>query len=102
MDKLSNRKWAGFLNALARKVNPWLNPKGEIVLRPYYWTMRQSEYATDIMFKDKQSLEEIYPALIRYAIEELGTEDILRFCLEPRGLTSKARFVPAFNAAGKD
>jgi hypothetical protein len=79
MDKLSNRKWAGFLNALARRVNPWLNPKGEIVLRPYYWTMRQSEYATDIMFKDQQSLEEIYPALIRYAIEELGTEDILRF-----------------------
>lgn len=79
MDKLSNRKWAGFLNALARRVNPWLNPKGEIVLRPYYWTMRQSEYATDIIFKDQQSLEEIYPALIRYAIEELGTEDILRF-----------------------
>jgi hypothetical protein len=41
--------------------------------------MRQSEYATDIMFKDQQCLEEIYPALIRYAIEELGTEDVLRF-----------------------
>jgi hypothetical protein len=79
MDRLSTRKWAGFLNALARRVNPWLNPKGELVLKPYYWTMRATEFATDIMFKDRQSLEEIYPALIRYAIEELGSEDLLRF-----------------------
>lgn len=79
MDKLTSRKWAGFLNALARHVNPWLRPKGELVLKPYYWTMRASEYATDIMFKDQDSLEEIYPALLRYAIEELSSEDVLRF-----------------------
>lgn len=79
MDKLSERKWKKFLDAFARRMNPWLNPKGDLVLKPYYWTMRASEYATDIMFKDQQSLEEIYPALIRYSIEELGTEDVLRF-----------------------
>jgi hypothetical protein len=79
MDNLTNRKWKKFLDALARRTNPWLNPKGELVLKPYYWTMRASEYATDIMFKDQESLEEIYPALIRYTIEELGTEDVLRF-----------------------
>jgi hypothetical protein len=79
MEGLTTRNWSGFLNALAKKVNPWLNPKGKVVLRPYYWTVRESEYATDIMFDSQKSLEAIYPRLIRYAIEELGTEDILRF-----------------------
>src|SRR5262249_39567523 len=77
-------KWSSFLNALARKVNPWLNPKGKVVLRPYYWTVRESEYATDIMFDKKESLDAIYPRLIRYAIEELGTEDTLRFLSHAR------------------
>lgn len=79
MDQLTAREWSTFLNALARKVNPWLNPKGKVVLRPYYWTVRQSEYATDILFENKKSLDSVFPGLIRYAIEELGTEDVLRF-----------------------
>src|SRR5262249_2970235 len=29
MDKLTTRKWERFLSALARRVNPWLNPKGD-------------------------------------------------------------------------
>jgi hypothetical protein len=79
MDELTTRDWSHFLNELARKVNPWLNPKRKIVLRPYYWTARQTEYATDIMFDNKESLGAIFPELIRYAIEELNTEDVLRF-----------------------
>jgi hypothetical protein len=83
-DQLDELKWVGMLEAMAQRVNPWLNPEGELVLKPYYWTMRQSEYATDILFKDDQSLEEVYPDLIHFAIEEFTTEDILRFLSGPK------------------
>lgn len=45
----------------------------------YYWTIRQSEYATDVMFKSEQKLAEIHPRLCRQAIERLSSEDVLRF-----------------------
>jgi hypothetical protein len=41
-EQLTTRNWTSFLHALARKVNPWLDPKGELVLRPYYWTIREA------------------------------------------------------------
>jgi hypothetical protein len=66
-------------DALARRVNPWLGQRSEIVLRPYYWTIRQGEYATDILFRDQQALADIYPALLDHAIKHFHTEDVLRF-----------------------
>ena len=78
-DQLITKNWSSFLHALARKVNPWLDPQGEIVLRPYYWTIREGEYATDILFADPQALADIYPALIDHAIKQFHSEDVLRF-----------------------
>ena len=63
-DQLVERKWKPFLDALARRVNPWLERKSAMVLKSYYWTIRQGEYATDILFRNAQSLAEIYPALV--------------------------------------
>jgi len=78
-EQLVARKWKPFLDALARRVNPWLERKSELVLRPYYWTIRQGEYATDILFRDQQALADIYPALLDHAIRHFHTEDVLRF-----------------------
>lgn len=78
-DQLVERKWKPFLDALARRVNPWLERNSEIVLRPYYWTIRQGEYATDILFRDASALAAIYPALLDHAIKHFHTEDVLRF-----------------------
>lgn len=78
-DQLVTRKWKPFLDALARRVNPWLERKSEIRLRPYYWTIRQGEYATDILFRDPQALADIYPALLDHAIKHFQTADVLRF-----------------------
>lgn len=78
-DQLVTRKWKPFLDALARRVNPWLERKSEIRLHSYYWTIRQGEYATDILFRDSQALADIYPALVAHAINHFHTEDVLRF-----------------------
>ncbi len=78
-DRLTQRRWPRFLNVLARRVNPWLDPKSGLDLHGYYWSVRQGEYATDVMFKDAQSLSEVYPRLVDHAIQRFGCQDILRF-----------------------
>jgi len=79
LDRLLSLKWKRCLDPLARRVNPWLDPKGEVVFWPYYWTIRESEFATDIMFRDRASLAEIYPALVNHAIQGMSCKDVLRF-----------------------
>jgi hypothetical protein len=80
IDKLESYDWDRFLNPLAHLINPLLEKKpGLKDLKGYYWSVRQSEYAIDVLFRDQASLDEIYPSLIRHAIEEFGSDDILRF-----------------------
>ena len=78
LSRLTRRRWGRFLNTLARRVNPLL---ADMFAAPhgYYWTLAQSEYATDVMFRDTASLKAVYPALLRHAIEQLTCEDVLRF-----------------------
>jgi hypothetical protein len=80
LDRLQTRSWVGVLNRLARRVMPWLRsgtsgPK----LRPYYWTLRQGEYATDVIFKDDQALAAVYPHLLDHALRHFSCRDTLRF-----------------------
>lgn len=79
LDDLESRKWPRFLNRLARQVNPWVVPGNRLSLYGYYWTVRQSEYATDVMFRDAASLEALYPALVDHAIRHFHSPDVLRF-----------------------
>ena len=76
MDQLLARKWDRFLNALARRVNPL---PAKLKLFGYYWSVRESEYATDVMFKDAQALQRLYPSLAEHAIKRFSCQDVLRF-----------------------
>lgn len=73
---LEKRKWERLLNALARRVNPL---PAEQNLHGYYWSLRESEYATDVMFKDAATLQRLYPALVDHAIKQFSCHDTLRF-----------------------
>jgi hypothetical protein len=76
MHELERRHWERVLGALASRVNPLL---GRLDLRPYYWSIRESEYATDVMFKDEAALEQVYPALADHAIKRFSSRDAMRF-----------------------
>jgi hypothetical protein len=78
-DSLSEMKLAPVLSAFAERVNPWLSKKASVVLHPYYWTIRQGEYATDVLFRDRESLADVYPALAHHAIEQFSCDDVMRF-----------------------
>jgi hypothetical protein len=79
LDKLIDRRWARTLDALARRVNPLTGRSGGMDLRGYYWSIRESEYATDVMFKDAASLKAIYPELIDHAMKRMDSQEVLRF-----------------------
>lgn len=79
LDELLDFDWQGFLTAYAQRVNPWARPDNSLGLRAYYWTFRQTEYATDLVFRDDQALARIYPALVRHAVEQFDCPNLLRF-----------------------
>jgi len=79
MRRLETRKWERVLSTLARRVNPLPGPRGGLELRGYYWSIRESEYATDVMFRDATALQRVYPALLDHAIKRFNSQDVLRF-----------------------
>jgi hypothetical protein len=76
-DDLIDWPWEAWLRRLARRINPWVAPGG--VFHDYYWTVRQSEYATDVLWADAAALRACYPALVRHGIETFQSDDVLRF-----------------------
>lgn len=46
---------------------------------PYYWSVAQSEWATDIIFRDPPTLAPLYPRLVQHAITSFGSPDVMRF-----------------------
>ena len=74
-DRLPTFSWEPWLTRYARLVNPWL---GEL-FRGYYWSVRESEFATDVIFATAADLQAVYPRLLQHAIEHFTTGDILRF-----------------------
>lgn len=73
---LDTRPWARVLRAWATRVNPLLRRQQ---LRPYYWGLEESEYATDILFRNEASLQGLYPALVTHACHHFHAPDVLRF-----------------------
>jgi len=79
MDRLVELPWAKILNRWAQAVNPWLAAGARPRLRSYYWTVRQGEYASDVLFGSAEALAEVYPALCRHALEQFSSPQVLRF-----------------------
>jgi hypothetical protein len=77
-DDLIDWPWEQWLRRLGQFVNPWIRRK-EGLFHDYYWSVRQSEYATDVMFRDTAAVHAVYPALLRHGIELFHSEDVLRF-----------------------
>lgn len=79
LDQLTTRRWAPLLRRLAERVNPLVRRATGLSLRSYYWSLQESEVATDVLFQTPAELAAIYPALTRHAIDAFGSEDVLRF-----------------------
>lgn len=76
-DSMLDTSWVKVCNHFAKLVNPLL--RDILDTSNYYWTVRQGEYATDIMFRDAKALAEVYPHLVHHATMTFGSESLLRF-----------------------
>lgn len=76
-DAMLDTNWPRVLNHFAKLVNPIL--KDFLRDRSYYWTVREMEVATDLVFTDERVLPEIYPHLVHHAITSFGSQDVMRF-----------------------
>jgi len=76
-DQLGRYKWPRFLDALAKRVNPLL--KGLLKDCAYYWVVDQAEYASDVLFKDREHLQALYRRLLEHATLAFSAEDVLSF-----------------------
>lgn len=78
-EKFAHRQWPRLLDAFARQVNPLLPTLRRAGFRSYYWSVDQAEYATDVLFRDRASLEALLPALQELATTAFSADDVLRF-----------------------
>ncbi|MDZ7361998.1 MAG: hypothetical protein ONB46_14920 [candidate division KSB1 bacterium] len=77
--KLVHRKWPRVLNAFARRVNPHLETIHRAGFGGYYWVTDQSEYATDVLFNERKTLNVLFPALVELSMTAFSAEDVLHF-----------------------
>jgi hypothetical protein len=71
--------WPRLLNRIARTLNPAHPRMFGAFVAPYYWSVYQSEWATDVLFRDAARLRALYPRLIDHAIRAFSCTDVLRF-----------------------
>jgi hypothetical protein len=70
--------------ALLSQLLAWAHPLQAQILKPfpnlfYYWSVTQSEYATDLLFEDEDQLARLYPAFVLHGLRTFHSPDIMRF-----------------------
>lgn len=79
LDEQLSANWPTLLESLRRLVHPAHEKMFAANPLDYYWSVDQSEWATDTMFKDHQSLARLYPRLIHQGMATLQSRDAMRF-----------------------
>ena len=78
-DQFVTINFAKVFDAISQQINPVVSRIKKIFSKGYYWVLDQGEYATDVMFKDRQSLTEIYPELVEHALVNFNASDVMAF-----------------------
>jgi hypothetical protein len=79
MDQQLHTHWERALEKLLDQCHPLHREITRPLNLHYYWTVAESEYASDVMFRRRAALERIYPALVHHAVMSFGAEQVLRF-----------------------
>jgi hypothetical protein len=79
MDEQLKTDWPKELEGLLRTAHPLSRQICRPLGLKYYWSASDTEYATDIMFKDAQSLARLYPSWVHHAMSSFSSADVMRF-----------------------
>lgn len=79
LDGLRRLSWPQYLSGIAHKLNPAHEEIFADYPLDYYWTVYQSEWATDVMLDRRQTLDGLYPLLTRGAMAAFSCDQVMRF-----------------------
>jgi hypothetical protein len=79
MDQQLQTPWPEYLDEFSRLVNPGHDDLFRAFPLQYYWSVTQSEWATDIMFRSQQALAAHYPTLVHHGMTTFSSPDVMRF-----------------------
>lgn len=79
MDQQLSLNWQEIFQPLVDLCHPHHRQICRPIGASYYWTVAESEYATDVLFKTRADLDRIYPALVHHSVMSFGSEQVLRF-----------------------
>jgi hypothetical protein len=79
MDRQVRSDWPELLDGIARSLNPMHQTMFAGFPIDYYWSTHQSEWATDILFRDPAVLARLYPKLVHHGLTTFLSADVLRF-----------------------
>jgi len=71
--------WAELLNGFAEQLNPLHERIFERYPTSYYWTAYQTEWATDIVFREANFLKRLMPLLVRHGMLSFSSADVMRY-----------------------
>jgi hypothetical protein len=79
LDEQLQTDWTKELGAFLKKVHPL----GRQICRPlgleYYWSASDTEFATDLIFRDADTLAKFYPTWVHHAMSSFSSPDVMRF-----------------------
>lgn len=78
-DGMLDLPWSKLLDDLVLRMNPALAAVVDAVRANYYWVCHQSEWASDVMYRDAEQLAACYPDLLRHAMTNFDSRDVMRF-----------------------
>jgi hypothetical protein len=79
LDEQLHTDWPALLDRLTAPCQPLWDYLRDVTRVPYYWMTEQSEWATDVLFRDPRDLALWYPRWLRHGIEGLSCKDVMRF-----------------------
>jgi hypothetical protein len=79
LDGQLDTDWAAVLEGVRRLAHPASDSMFPRRPMDYYWSADESEWASDVMFKDRHALSRLYPRLVRHGMLCLGAADVMRY-----------------------
>jgi len=79
LDQQLQFAWSPWLTRLAAQAQPAHATLWGGRALDYYWSVDESEWATDVVFRSPADLAGLYPRLVRHGIETLSSRDVLRY-----------------------
>ena len=79
LNKQLETNWPEKMNKIARIINPLYMDFHKKSGLEYYWTIDQSEWATDIAFNSEDELQRLYKTAVKESISLYSAKDVMRF-----------------------